>query len=129
MPQFRSTLCARMAFSLAFTPPASRLVGALFHERLQRIALDPHGAADAGRLDLLGVNELPQCGSGEIRVGFCLLVVQPCGSNGYLLVVFGHDTPPFKTLRFTVNQVWSRDRSVGKKKPRTCRGIITRLAN
>ena len=84
-----------MAFSLAVTEPSSRLVGALFHERLQRIALDPHGTTNAGRPDLPGVNELPERGPGEVRIGFGLFVVQPCGRNGYLIVVFGHEILPF----------------------------------
>src|SRR5215212_3093478 len=90
-----SALCAAMAFSLAVTVPGSRLAGTLFHKCLQGIALDPNGPTDAGCLDLSGLDQLPERGSAEIRVGFCLPVIEPCGRNGYLLVVFGHEAPPF----------------------------------
>src|SRR5215203_4939934 len=104
-----------MAFSLAVTVPGSRLLGAVFHERLQGIALDPHGPADAGRLDLPGLDQRPERGSGEVRVGFCLLVVEPCGRYGYLLVLFGHDAPPFYDRRSRINEMgansprWQRE--------------------
>src|SRR5215208_5954057 len=73
---------------------AELLQAALLHELLQRIALDTHGTANAGRPDLPGVNELPEGGSGEVRVGFRLLVVEPRRRNRGLFVTFGHEYLP-----------------------------------
>src|SRR5215208_5321993 len=81
--------------STGFTSQNSQVFGALLHEPLKRGPLNSNRPAHAGRSDLPGVNELPERGPGQTRVSFALLVVEPRGSNGYLIVVFGHDAPPF----------------------------------
>src|ERR671911_617983 len=71
------------------------LLAALLQELLQRIALDSHGAANPGGLDLPSVNELPKCCSREARVCFRLLVIEPCRRNRGLAVIFRHGVSPF----------------------------------
>ena len=55
-------------------------------------------------------------------IGAKLLIVEPCGRNGYLLVVFGHNALPFQDRPMWINDMGAELPRIARENPRTSRG-------